>query len=75
MLILSRKENESIKIGDDIEIKVVQTGKGYAKIGIEAPKSLMILRKELVEQVKSENLHAISDETIKLDDLSKKLKK
>ncbi|ACM64380.1 carbon storage regulator CsrA [Campylobacter lari] len=75
MLILSRKENESIKIGDDIEIKVVQTGKGYAKIGIEAPKSLMILRKELIEQVKSENLHAISDETIKLDDLSKKLKK
>ncbi|EAK9944227.1 carbon storage regulator CsrA [Campylobacter lari] len=75
MLILSRKENESIKIGDDIEIKVVQTGKGYAKIGIEAPKSLMILRKELIEQVKSENLHAISDETIKLDDLSKKLKR
>ncbi|HEC1754474.1 MULTISPECIES: carbon storage regulator CsrA [Campylobacter] len=75
MLILSRKENESIKIGDDIEIKVVQTGKGYAKIGIEAPKSLMILRKELIEQVKSENLHAISDESIKLDDLSKKLKK
>ncbi|WP_257912169.1 carbon storage regulator [Campylobacter lari] len=75
MLILSRKENESIKIGDDIEIKVVQTGKGYTKIGIEAPKSLMILRKELIEQVKSENLHAISDETIKLDDLSKKLKK
>ncbi|AJC86500.1 carbon storage regulator CsrA [Campylobacter sp. RM16704] len=75
MLILSRKESESIKIGDDIEIKVVQTGKGYAKIGIEAPKSLMILRKELIEQVKSENLHAISDENIKLDDLSKKLKK
>ncbi|AJC87984.1 carbon storage regulator CsrA [Campylobacter insulaenigrae] len=75
MLILSRKENESIQIGDDIEIKIVQTGKGYAKIGIEAPKTLMILRKELIEQVKSENLHSISDETIKLDDLSKKLKK
>ncbi|AJC94336.1 carbon storage regulator CsrA [Campylobacter volucris] len=75
MLILSRKENESIQIGDDIEIKIVQTGKGYAKIGIEAPKTLMILRKELIEQVKSENLHSISDENIKLDDLSKKLKK
>ncbi|WP_218989037.1 carbon storage regulator, partial [Campylobacter jejuni] len=37
MLILSRKENESIIIGEGIEIKVVQTGKGYAKIGIEAP--------------------------------------
>lgn len=74
MLILSRKENESIQIGNDIEIKIVQTGKGYAKIGIEAPKSLMILRKELVMQIKDENLHSILDKDVKLDKLSKKLK-
>ncbi|EAL0550549.1 TPA: carbon storage regulator CsrA [Campylobacter jejuni] len=73
MLILSRKENESIIIGEGIEIKVVQIGKGYAKIGIEAPKSLMILRKELVQQVKDENLHSVVQNDIKLDDLSKKL--
>ncbi|HEA7283141.1 TPA: carbon storage regulator CsrA [Campylobacter jejuni] len=73
MLILSRKENESIIIGEGIEIKVVQTWKGYAKIGIEAPKSLMILRKELVQQVKDENLHSVVQNDIKLDDLSKKL--
>ena len=73
MLILSTKENESIIIGEGIEIKVVQTGKGYAKIGIEAPKSLMILRKELVQQVKDENLHSVVQNDIKLDDLSKKL--
>ena len=73
MLILSRKENESIIIGEGIEIKVVQTGKGDAKIGIEAPKSLMILRKELVQQVKDENLHSVVQNDIKLDDLSKKL--
>ncbi|ECQ6531987.1 carbon storage regulator CsrA [Campylobacter jejuni] len=73
MLILSRKENESIIIGEGIEIKVVQTGKGYVKIGIEAPKSLMILRKELVQQVKDENLHSVVQNDIKLDDLSKKL--
>ncbi|EAI8699089.1 carbon storage regulator [Campylobacter jejuni] len=73
MLILSRKENESIIIGEGIEIKVVQTGKGYAKIGIEAPKFLMILRKELVQQVKDENLHSVVQNDIKLDDLSKKL--
>lgn len=58
MLILSRKENESIVIGEGIEIKIVQTGKGYAKIGIDAPKSLMILRKELLTQIKDENLHS-----------------
>jgi len=75
MLILSRKENESIKIGDNIEIKIIQTGKGYAKVGIEAPKSLMILRKELLSQIKDENLHSVVSNDIKLDILSKKLKK
>ncbi|KAA6225895.1 MULTISPECIES: carbon storage regulator CsrA [unclassified Campylobacter] len=59
MLILSRKENESIQIGRDIEITIVQTGKGYAKIGIKAPKSLVILRKELIAQIKDENLHSV----------------
>ncbi|EAJ6225583.1 carbon storage regulator CsrA [Campylobacter coli] len=73
MLILSRKENESIVIGEGIEIKIVQTGKGYAKIGIDAPKSLMILRKELLTQIKDENLHSVVKSDVKLDDLSKKL--
>ena len=73
MLILSRKENESIVIGEGIEIKIVQTGKGYAKIGIDAPKSLMILRKELLTQIKDENLHSVVKHDVKLDDLSKKL--
>ena len=73
MLILSRKENESSVIGEGIEIKIVQTGKGYAKIGIDAPKSLMILRKELLTQIKDENLHSVVKNDVKLDDLSKKL--
>lgn len=75
MLILSRKENESIQIGDNIEIKIIQTTKGYAKIGIEAPKSLMILRKELITQIKDENLHSATQNDVKLEILSKKLKK
>ena len=74
MLILSRKEGQSLQIGDEIEIKIVQTGKGYAKIGIEAPRSLLILRKELITQIKDENLHSVVQNEIKLDDLSKKLK-
>lgn len=74
MLILSRKENESVQIGDDIELKIIQIGKGYVKIGIEAPKSLMILRKELIAQIKDENLHSIISSDVKLDDLSQKLK-
>ena len=74
MLILSRKEGQSLQIGEDIEIKIVQTGKGYAKIGIEAPRSLLILRKEFIMQIKDENLHSVAQNEIKLDDLSKKLK-
>ncbi|EAH5217766.1 carbon storage regulator, partial [Campylobacter upsaliensis] len=69
-----RKEGQSLQIGEDIEIKIVQTGKGYAKIGIEAPRSLLILRKELIMQIKDENLHSVAQNEIKLDDLSKKLK-
>ncbi|KGI55523.1 carbon storage regulator CsrA [Campylobacter sp. MIT 97-5078] len=74
MLILSRKENESVQIGEDVEIKIIQIGKGYVKIGIEAPRSLMILRKELITQIKDENLHSIISSDIKLDNLSQKLK-
>ncbi len=75
MLILSRKENESIQIGDDIEIKIIQTTRRYTKIGIEAPKSLMILRKELLAQIKDENLHSATQNDTGLEILSKKLKK
>ncbi|MCH5335813.1 MAG: carbon storage regulator CsrA [Campylobacter sp.] len=75
MLILSRKENESIQIGDDIEVRIIQTSKGYTKIGIEAPKSLMILRKELIAQIKGENLHSATQNEAKLEILSQKLKK
>ena len=46
MLVLSRKENESIKIGD-IVITLLNCQKGRARIGIEAPKDIHILRTEL----------------------------
>ncbi len=74
-MILSRKEEESVKIGDDIEIKIVQTAKGYVKIGIDAPKSLLILRKELIDDVKDKNLLSVEKEDVSLATLSKKIKK
>ncbi|MBA4031014.1 MAG: hypothetical protein C0478_08990 [Planctomyces sp.] len=49
MLVLTRKKSESIHLGDDIVIKVVQTGKGAVKIGIEAPSHVRIVRGELAE--------------------------
>ena len=59
MLVLTRKKGESIKIGDDIEITVVAIGNDQIKIGIDAPKNVEILRKELFEEVKDQNKQAI----------------
>lgn len=47
MLILTRKRNESIRIGDNIVVRVMRTSNGSVKIGIEAPDSVRILRGEL----------------------------
>jgi len=47
MLVLTRKRNETIRIGDDVVIKVVKTGKGAVKIGIDAPSHIRVLRGEL----------------------------
>lgn len=68
MLVLSRKVDESIVIGDDITIKIISVEKGVVKIGVDAPKSVSIVRKELLEDVKDANI-AASKET-KLDDLT-----
>ncbi|MGL4654603.1 MAG: carbon storage regulator CsrA [Sarcina sp.] len=60
MLVLTRKKNEGIIIGDDIEITVVKLDDGSVKLAINAPKNISIIRKELIEEVKSENKEAIS---------------
>jgi carbon storage regulator len=60
MLILSRKLEESIMIGDDIVIKVVAVHEGQVKLGIEAPKSVRILRTELYEETEKSNVQAAS---------------
>lgn len=59
MLVLSRKKGETIKIGDDIEITVVAIGNDQIKLGINAPKHIEILRKELFEDVKDQNEQAL----------------
>jgi carbon storage regulator len=72
MLVISRKENERIKIGDDIEIVIVEIGKGQVKIGIEAPKNVHILRSELLEEIKEENKKASKEISLeKLKEFSK----
>lgn len=58
MLVLSRKVNEEIVIGDDVRIKVVSVQNGIVKLGFEAPQEMVILRGELKDAVIGENLKA-----------------
>lgn len=51
MLVLSRKAGERILIGDDVAITIVRIGPNSVRIGIEAPKSMNIVREELIEAV------------------------
>ena len=51
MLVLTRKKNEMIHIGNDIVIKVISTGRGKVKLGIDAPTSVRVLRAELIDAV------------------------
>lgn len=46
MLVLSRKVNESIQIGNDVQITILETRKGAARIGIKAPQKIQISRPE-----------------------------
>lgn len=47
MLVLTRKKSETIRIGENIVVTVVQTGHGRVKLGIEAPPEVRVLRGEL----------------------------
>lgn len=60
MLVLSRKEDESIIINDNIEIKVIGIKQDQVKIGIVAPRDVKIFRKEIYEQIQRENIAAAS---------------
>ena len=75
MLILSRKENESITIGDDIIIKVVSIDKGSVKLGFEAPPEMLILRQELKIAIQEENKTSLAHNEDALNKLVRVKKK
>ncbi|EQB39684.1 carbon storage regulator [Sulfurimonas hongkongensis] len=76
MLVLARKLDESIIIGDNISIKIISIDKGVVKLGIDAPRDVDIIRNELIEDIKDSNIAASKEQNITdLDTLSKILKK
>ncbi len=75
MLILSRKLDESIVIGDSIILKVISIDKGVVKLGIDAPSHIRVLRSELIRAVEDSNKAASTehDESL-LHQLAQKFK-
>lgn len=69
MLALSRKLQESIVIGDNIEITILSISKDQVKLGISAPKSVPVHRKEIYVQIQEENIQAASLDQSTVDQL------
>jgi len=61
MLVLTRKENESIMIGSDIEVKVLDLKDNQVKLGIVAPRHIAVHRHEIYEAIQAENAQAAAD--------------
>ncbi|ADN09813.1 carbon storage regulator CsrA [Sulfurimonas autotrophica] len=62
MLVLARKTDESIVIGENIVVKIISVENGVVKLGIDAPKEVSIIRNELIEEVKESNKAASLEE-------------
>ena len=72
MLALARKVNESIVVNDNIEITILEVKGDQVKIGIEAPKSVPVYRKEIYSQIQKENAEAANISSLQaLSDLLK----
>lgn len=70
MLILSRKVNERIVIGDDIEVAVVEIRGDQVKLGIIAPQNVTVHRREVFDQIQEENRAAAMGDAADLAKLS-----
>ncbi|MFJ6412354.1 carbon storage regulator CsrA [Terribacillus saccharophilus] len=71
MLVLTRKVGESVKIGDDIELKVLSIDGEQIKLGIDAPREIAIHRKEVYLSIEQENSAAVETSVDLLNFLKK----
>lgn len=69
MLVLSRKEGESIVIGDNIVVTVLEVRSGQIRIGIDAPRDLQVHRHEVYRQVLEANQDAVANARASADAL------
>ncbi|MFY9380624.1 MAG: carbon storage regulator CsrA [Eubacteriales bacterium] len=67
MLVLTRKQNEGIIIGDDIVVTVLDIEKDKIRLGIQAPRNIRVIREELLVEIKEENRLAVQSDYNPLD--------
>lgn len=72
MLVLSRKSGESIVIGNDVVITILEVRGGQIRIGVDAPRNLAVHRAEIYEQVQAENRAAAASTDLKASILTTK---
>lgn len=75
MLILTRKSGESINIGDDIIISILEVNGKSVRVGIEAPSSMSIHREEIYAMIKEQNRKASAWKEVNMETLGKLMKK
>ncbi|MBW8751955.1 MAG: carbon storage regulator CsrA [Propionibacteriales bacterium] len=74
MLVLSRRPGESVVIGDDVTVTVLEVRGDVIRIGIDAPRSVAVHRAELLEQLESSNREAASPSDDAVASLSQALR-
>ena len=73
MLVLTRKSNQSIMIGDDIEVEVLLITGDKVRIGIEAPREIPVFRKEVYLEIQHERLEAGASARAEVNDALRRL--
>ena len=73
MLVLTRKRNESIMIGDDVEISVLSVVGEKVRLGIVAPRAIPVFRKEIYLDIQQQRLEAGSSAREEVDDALRRL--
>ena len=62
MLVVTRKKDEKLIIGNEIEIQVLRIGRDNVRLGIKAPAHISIYRQEIYEAIKNENVSAVTSQ-------------
>lgn len=66
MLVVTRKQDESIVIGNEIEVMVLRIDRNSVRIGVRAPRHISIHRKEIFEEIKRENIAASASQVVEI---------